>query len=694
MPLTTGQVLQNRYRIVALLGQGGMGAVYRAWDMRLGVAVALKEMMPEPGLDAARLLAAREQFHQEASVLSRLNHPHLVRVSDFFDEGGNTYLVMAFVAGESLARTIEHGGKQPEARVLGWADQLLEALAYCHREGVLHRDIKPQNVILQPDDSVVLVDFGLVKLWNPDDPRTRTAIRSMGTPQYAPPEQYDPQMGHTDPRSDLYSLGATIYHALTGQIPPTATSRIVNPGTLVPVRQFSPEVSSRVEWALERAMALQPDARFQSVAEMRTALSGAVSPQPAAKQTPAVPETAAITPDRSRPAPEAAPAAPRRKVRLGVAGTVIAVVVALCILVAGASAAINALNAWLATRGDRAAEEADLGPKKATATIAGGIVETEDPPTGTPTATPAATATPSNTATPQASDIPAATPIPAATATRLPTATPVPAAPALGDTRTRPADSATTIYVPAGRFMMGSSEEQISYALDLCAKYGITCDRENFTDEEPQGPRVIEGFWLDRTEVTNQQYSRCVAAGACSPPAEYSSYARSSYYGNASYADYPVINVSWYQAGTYCEWVGGRLPFEAEWEHAALGPEEQRFPWGNTFDGGRLNYCDAQCDFDWRDTSVDDGYKDTSPVCTYAGDSSWLDVCDLGGNVWEWMQDRYVYYGTQDEVTPGHRVLRGGTWHLGPESARSANRDHHTPETTHVSVGFRCVMGP
>ena len=95
MPLDTGYVLQDRYRIVALLGEGGMGAVYRAWDMRLGVAVALKEMRPDPGLDAARLLETREQFHQEASVLSRLNHPHLVRVSDFFDENGNTYLVMA-----------------------------------------------------------------------------------------------------------------------------------------------------------------------------------------------------------------------------------------------------------------------------------------------------------------------------------------------------------------------------------------------------------------------------------------------------------------------------------------------------------------------------------------------------------------------------------------------------------------------
>ena len=269
MTLTTGQILQERYRIVALLGQGGMGAVYRAWDTRLGVAVAIKEMIPDPTMDAARLLEAREQFHREASVLSRLSHPHLVRVSDFFDENGNTYLVMAFVEGESLAGIIKRSGGLPEAQVLAWADQLLSALQYCHQEGVLHRDIKPQNVIVQPNGSVVLVDFGLVKLWNPEDPRTRTVIRSMGTPQYAPPEQYEPNLGHTDPRSDLYSLGATLYHALTGQVPPTATTRVVNPGMLVPVRQFNPGVSPRVERALERAMALRPDERYQSAQEMR-----------------------------------------------------------------------------------------------------------------------------------------------------------------------------------------------------------------------------------------------------------------------------------------------------------------------------------------------------------------------------------------------------------------------------------------
>ncbi|RLC80396.1 MAG: hypothetical protein DRI81_04170, partial [Chloroflexi bacterium] len=271
MPLMTGQVLQNRYRIVSLLGQGGMGAVYRAWDTRLQVPVALKEMIPQPGLDTQTLAQLRQQFQQEATVLARLDHPHLVNVTDFFEEGGNAYLVMNFVQGESLANRIEQEGALPEPLVLEWASQLLDALAYCHGQGIIHRDIKPQNVVITPEGRAVLVDFGLVKLWDPSDPRTRTAMRGMGTPEYAPPEQYD-AAGHTDPRSDVYGLGATLYHALTGQSPPTATQRIVNPATLSPVRRINPHISPRVEAALARALELQPETRFQNSAEMRSAL--------------------------------------------------------------------------------------------------------------------------------------------------------------------------------------------------------------------------------------------------------------------------------------------------------------------------------------------------------------------------------------------------------------------------------------
>jgi len=295
MSLTPGWLLQNRYRIVSMLGQGGMGAVYRAWDMRLEVNVAVKEMIPQPGLDPNTLLQLRRQFRQEAQVLARLVHPHLVRVIDFFEEGENSYLVMDFVEGEGLDRRIAREGALPEPLVVGWALQLLDALAYCHSQGIIHRDIKPQNVIITPQtggmrggSKAVLVDFGLVKLWDPRDPHTRTVMRGMGTPEYAPPEQYDTQTAHTDPRSDIYSLGATMYHALTGKAPPTATIRIANPDAFQNPRRLVPRISPLTESVVLRATELAVHRRFSSAQEMAAALRGEKVPVKAPAFTPAV----------------------------------------------------------------------------------------------------------------------------------------------------------------------------------------------------------------------------------------------------------------------------------------------------------------------------------------------------------------------------------------------------------------------
>ncbi|MBN1874982.1 MAG: protein kinase [Anaerolineae bacterium] len=270
--LQVGAVLQGRYRIAGVLGQGGMGAVYRAWDTRLQVQVALKEMVPQPGLAPQVVGQLRQQFAQEATVLARLHHPNLVRVTDYFEEQGNVHLVMDFVEGESLHNIIVQQGAIAEGRVLVWARQLLGALEYCHQQGILHRDIKPQNVIIRADGQALLVDFGLVKLWDPRDPHTHTVVRGMGSPEYAPPEQYSAQSGHTDARSDIYGLAATLYHALTGQAPPTATERIVQPRGFLKPRQVVPAISAVTEMAILNAMQMQPDMRYPSIAAFRQAL--------------------------------------------------------------------------------------------------------------------------------------------------------------------------------------------------------------------------------------------------------------------------------------------------------------------------------------------------------------------------------------------------------------------------------------
>jgi serine/threonine protein kinase len=278
MPLIPGQIVHGRYRVIALLSQGGMGAVYEVMDNTLNVRCALKEMIPYTGTPGSALPQLREQFQQEARLLAGLRHPNLPRVSDHFEEDGNAYLVMDFVYGRRLDEVITQEGGLTEEETLGWARQLLEALAHCHEQGVIHRDVKPQNVIITWQGQAVLVDFGLAKLVDPEDPHTRTVMRGLGTPEYAPPEQYDAKKGGTDPRTDIYSLGATLYHALVGTPPPTATERVVDPEVLVPVRRRRNDVSEVTDRVLMKAMALQPPYRFQSAAEMYRALFGSPLP--------------------------------------------------------------------------------------------------------------------------------------------------------------------------------------------------------------------------------------------------------------------------------------------------------------------------------------------------------------------------------------------------------------------------------
>ena len=284
MPLSTGQVVNNRYRIARLLGQGGMGAVYRAWDLSLNIPVALKEMIPEPGINTRKLSELRGQFRREAQVLANLNHPNLPRVTDFFEWYGNAYLVMDFVEGESLDQLIARQGPLPEATVKRWAGQLLGALQACHARNILHRDIKPQNIIIRTDGQAVLVDFGLVKLWDPNHPKTQRIIRGMGTLAYASPEHFHIRGQHTEPRSDLYSLGATIYHALTGREPPSAMNR--GGGYSLPApRDLGLHVQPQTENVVLRAMKMDMKHRFANAQEMGRTLqlgpgAGASAPPP------------------------------------------------------------------------------------------------------------------------------------------------------------------------------------------------------------------------------------------------------------------------------------------------------------------------------------------------------------------------------------------------------------------------------
>jgi serine/threonine-protein kinase len=280
VPLKAGEVLRGRYRIRRIIGQGGMGSIYLADDQRLeGRQCALKEVEHDRTLPQDMVREARDQFLREATVLARLDHPNLPKVSDYFSINTRDYLVMDYVPGKDL-RTLMLEARQEgrflmESEVLSWASQLCDALAYLHKQEppILHRDIKPSNLKVTPSGLLKLVDFGLVKLLAPGEV-TITVLQGQGTALYTPLEQYGGDSGHTDDRSDIYAFGATLYHLLTNQAPAEARDRFLNPEDLVPPRMINSDISPRTERAILWAMSLHPDERPESIEQFRQSLLG------------------------------------------------------------------------------------------------------------------------------------------------------------------------------------------------------------------------------------------------------------------------------------------------------------------------------------------------------------------------------------------------------------------------------------
>lgn len=297
--LDSQTLLKDRYLIGSPIGQGGMGAVYRAEDTLLsGRVCAVKEITPDPDADEEALVQLQDQFRREASVLARLDHPNLPKVSDYFTQGGREYLVMDYVPGHNLRELVDKaladGGFLDETRVLDWAKQLCSAISFLHSQDppVLHRDIKPSNIKLTPSGLLKLVDFGLVKLLTTDEARTVTVVQGQGTAAYTPLEQYGGDDTHTDTRTDVYALGATLYHLLTGRPPATARERFLRPAALVPPRELNSRISPGVERAIVQALELHPRDRPAAVDDLARALDRA--------QLPASLAPLVLTPDEFR----------------------------------------------------------------------------------------------------------------------------------------------------------------------------------------------------------------------------------------------------------------------------------------------------------------------------------------------------------------------------------------------------------
>ncbi len=294
---------------------------------------------------------------------------------------------------------------------------------------------------------------------------------------------------------------------------------------------------------------------------------------------------------------------------------------------------------------------------------------------------------PTHTMPPPATETAAPTqPAPALSPTPEPS--PTPEVPAPGATRVSEVDQMVQVYVPAGEFLMGSDDIDARRTLENGRAY----------TEIPVHTVYLDGFWIDKYEVTNGQYARCVEAGVCRAPWSPGSYTRAHYYDRPEYADYPVIWVNWWMAKTYCEWAGRRLPTEAEWEKAARGTDQRRYPWGNDpLTGERANFCDVNCPLPHANPAFDDGFADTAPVGSFPLGASPYGALDMAGNVWEWTSTIVRDYpydatdGREDPEAQRERVWRGGPWSNGVWWMRSAIRYRSVMFYWYYNLGFRCA---
>ena len=505
-----------------------MATVYKAYDTRLERDVAIKVIRMEnfaPSVVAHTL----KRFEREAKSLARLEHPNIIPIHDYGEHEGSPYLVMRYIPGGTLKS--QTGRAMPYAAAARLLAPVARALAYAHSLNVIHRDVKPANILITSAGEPMLSDFGVAKILESDEGNTLTGTGvGIGTPEYMAPEQW---VNKVVPQTDIYALGVVFYELITGRKPYSADTpaAVLIKQTNDPLprpKLFVPGLPDPVEQVLFKALAKSPEARYASMSEFASALeklsAGAEtlqSPNPVKPPSrPAAPQPSDFTYDSGQ-----SPLSPVVKAKR------------------------SGIPVWVYL----------LGGVLVLGLIASSIISTAGlglfPARSTPTPTPPA----------QANQVTAPNP------TAIPTAAAVPTQGLkVGSSQISPKDGMKLMYVPAGEFQMGSEKGS--------------------ANEKPVHSVSLDAFWIDQTEVTNAMYARCASVGACRIPFDSKSNHHNAYYGSEQFAAYPVIYVDWNQAVTYCKWAGRSLPTEAQWEKAARGVDGRTYPWGESIDQQQANY--------------------------------------------------------------------------------------------------------
>ncbi len=686
MPFQPG-TLVGRYRIERLLGENKMAVVYAATHTGTAQRCAVKVIHPRLLMRAE----LRALFVREVQIGARIGKsPYIVDVYEAgVDEALEApYLAMELLEGESLQAHVATHGAMPPDVVATLFEQLGEALDQAHEAGMVHRDLKPGNLVLLRDRkgrvSVKILDFGIAKVLHEEAHETATQI---GTPMYAAPEQMGAALrkvaakqgiviaSDVSAQTDVWALGLIAFELLTGHAPGTYWG--TTSGTELPAVVTLEEAAPASARAGERASLLPPcfdewltrclekDAskRFAKASEATDALvgllrgmganAGAVHRHVRATTHALGPSTELAGVPTLAPGDAALPSQPSASVRAFGPQTA----------VAGGSTLVPAQAvatepAPMRTMPEAPAREAKKKPP--VAVIVGGVVVL-----GIGAALLFGRGTSSNNAPGASSAIVLASAAPP-----------------------KPACPEGMSVIPAGSFQMGSNEGK--------------------PDEKPVHEVKVEGYCMDTTEVAVSAYEACVKAGSCRADRlneqfwDNKSYGVSEYcnWGKPEKATHPINCVDWNQATAYCGWAKKRLPTEEEWEYAAKGTDGRKYPWGNEAPGPTLlNACGSECRAMYAKKGNiwasmydgDDGWASTAPVGSYKAGASPFGVLDLAGNVLEWTSGGYSKDYSSSRADES-RVSRGGGWGYNvPSGVRAAFRYWFAPTHRFFSLGFRCA---
>ena len=703
---SVGRVLGGRYQLDEFLASGGMGDIYRARRLHIGDTVAVKVLRPEVIENAQ----SRQRFYREARAAAMLHHPNAVVIHDFGeDDDGTVYIVMELLAGHSLRQVLVDSGRLTAERANNIIRQACAALEEAHRNGIVHRDIKPDNIMLMDahsdSDYVKLLDFGIAKLRDVmldtlSLEKNLTNVGTViGTPHYMSPEQCQGETA--DARSDIYSLGVVTYEMLTGVTPfiaKTPTGVAIKHVTEKPKApsELRPEIGPSLEGVILKALEKEPTQRQQSAIEFANDFTAALVPDRATSELSSALQ-GAISVDSTTAGKPAEQGGPRTAV-IGSKGyeTQFAPSEGTEVLRGGVTAPVSAPpkddgvsldknRKATAKVGDDRVNDVHSKPGKSAKPPK--VVKSEPARADKPKVGPSSVPPGKRSQLPMIAGGAAALILVAAlgwfffgrqsneTPAVIPSPTPtVDATPAVTAT---PAISATNppvgmAFVPGGEFTMGRDDAE--------------------ANEKPAHTASVKPFFMDINEVTNEQYQKfLIEKNWPAPP----SWVDGKF--PAGEENFPVSDVTWEDAQNYASWAGKRLPTEEEWEFAARGTDGRAYPWGNEVRPDSANVLAKAGD---KSSAVAVGSKPNG-VSPY-------NINDLSGNVWEWTSSEYKPYegGTIDEL-PGYsnvKVIRGGAYVSLAKQATTtlrrgwpATRNDWPPNTDkrkidYTKTGFRCAQ--